>query len=130
MDAIVKYPNRWTAGISGNPNGRPVGARTAFSNAFMRDLAEVWATEGKRCVEHTAKASPETFFAVCSKLLPKDVAVTVEATMPRGLEPEDLAILQAIKAALPNAGEREPAEVLQFVLDAVRAHEAKVIDAT
>jgi hypothetical protein len=28
MDAIVKYPNRWTAGVSGNPNGRPVGSRT------------------------------------------------------------------------------------------------------
>jgi hypothetical protein len=25
----------------------------------------------------TAKASPETFFAVCSKLIPKDVELTV-----------------------------------------------------
>ena|SRR6516165_6195509 len=131
MDAIVKYPNRWSAGVSGNPNGRPVGSRTAFSNAFMRDLAEVWATEGKRCVEHTAKASPETFLAVCSKLLPKDVAVTVEATMPRGLEPEDLAILKTIKAAIPDANDRSPEDVLNYVAAAVRAYGAhQIIDAS
>ena len=131
MDAIVKYPNRWTAGISGNPNGRPVGARTAFSNAFLRDLAEVWTTEGRRCMEHTAKASPETFFAVCSKLIPKDVQLTVEQTAPRGLDADDMSILRAIKQSLPDANSRTPSEVLNYVLDAVRAHSShQLIDAT
>jgi hypothetical protein len=130
MDATVKYPNRWPAGTSGNLNGRPVGSRTAFSNAFMRDLAEVWATEGRRCVEHTAKASPETFFAVCSKLIPKDVQLIVEQTMPRGLEPEDLAILRAIKQSLPDANSRTPSEVLNYVLNAIRSYGAhQIIDA-
>jgi hypothetical protein len=48
MDAIVKYPNRWPAGVSGNPNGRPVGHRTRhqFSAAFLADLAEVWTEHG------------------------------------------------------------------------------------
>jgi hypothetical protein len=130
MNEIATRGRPWPAGVSGNPNGRPAGSRTAFSHAFLRDLAEVWAEHGKETMQHTARTSPETFFAVCSKLIPKDVQLTIEQTMPKGLEPEDLAILKAIKLALPNAGEREPGEVLQFVLDAVRAHEAKVIDAT
>src|SRR6516165_6135838 len=83
MDAIVKYPNRWTAGISGNPNGRPVGSRTAFSNAFLRDLAESWAEHGKATMVHTAKANPEVYFATCARLIPKDVQLTIEQTTPQ-----------------------------------------------
>jgi hypothetical protein len=39
----VSKPTQWKAGVSGNPNGRRVGTRQAFSAAFYRDLAEVWA---------------------------------------------------------------------------------------
>ena len=29
----------WPPGVSGNPNGRPVGSRTVFSQEFLKDLA-------------------------------------------------------------------------------------------
>ena len=29
----------WPPGVSGNPNGRPVGSRTVFSQSFLKDLA-------------------------------------------------------------------------------------------
>jgi hypothetical protein len=38
----------WVAGQSGNLNGRPVGNRTVFSQGFLKDLAEVWASHGKQ----------------------------------------------------------------------------------
>ena len=39
----------WPPGQSGNPNGRPVGSRTVFSQGFLKDLAGVWAAvEAKR----------------------------------------------------------------------------------
>ena len=37
----------WPPGVSGNPNGRPLGSRTVFSQGFLKDLAEVWSEEGR-----------------------------------------------------------------------------------
>ena len=34
-------------GQSGNPNGRQVGSRSAFSAGFTRELAEVWARRAR-----------------------------------------------------------------------------------
>jgi hypothetical protein len=126
MELTKTNNGQWKPGQSGNLQGRPMGSRNQFSNAFMQDLAEVWAEHGKETMQHTARTNPETFFAVCSRLLPRDVAISIQAQQPI-LDAGDLQILKAIKQALPNAGEREPAEVLQFVLDAVRAHQAKVV---
>jgi hypothetical protein len=47
MDEIAIRGRPFPPGVSGNPNGRPVGSRTAFSHVFLRDLAESWAEHGK-----------------------------------------------------------------------------------
>ena len=52
----------WPADVSGNPNGRPVGSRTAFSHGFLKDLAEVWQEHGRDTMLHTAKTQPAMFF--------------------------------------------------------------------
>jgi hypothetical protein len=129
MELTKTNNGQWKPGQSGNQQGRPVGSRNQFSNAFMQDLAEVWAEHGKETMQHTARTSPETFFAVCSRLLPRDVAISIQAQTPV-LDGGDLAILRAIKQAIPNAGDCQPSEVLQHVLDAIRSHNAKLIDAT
>jgi hypothetical protein len=41
----------WPPGVSGNPNGRPVGSRTVFSQSFLKDLASVWAERGRAAME-------------------------------------------------------------------------------
>src|SRR5262245_58131168 len=109
-DEMTKYPNRWLPGQSGNPNGRPLGARTEFSNSFMRDLARVWAKQGGDIIEKVATDDPSRFFAVAASLIPKDVAVTIEQRLPGGLSPEDwsiaMSIFQAINEALPGANQR------------------------
>ena len=126
---LMKTENlgRWRPGQNGNVNGRPVSSRHQFSGAFLRDLAEVWQAEGRGTMLHTAKTQPATFFAVCARLIPSDVKLTVEQTYG-GLAPEDYAILQAIKESLPAANSESPPAILEFVRDAVRAHAATVID--
>jgi hypothetical protein len=125
---VTKFDNgRWKPGQSGNINGRPIGHRTRhqFSAQFLADLAEVWATEGKQTMLATARAQPETFFATCARLIPKDVELTVRQHYSSDLDHADLEILKAIKQAIPDAGHRQPGEVLQFTLDAIRSHGAQ-----
>jgi Family of unknown function (DUF5681) len=115
----ISKPTQWKPGQSGNPNGRPVGTRQAFSNGFLRDLAEVWQAEGKATMQHTAKTQPATFFAVCARLIPSDVKLTVEQTYG-GLDQADFAILRAIKEAIPGANSMSPAAVFEHVLTAIQ----------
>src|SRR3984885_2870250 len=92
---------------SGNLNGRLVGSRSAFSAGFTRDLAEVWAEKGKASMLYTAEKQPAVFFASCARLLPNDVRVTVEQSLPGNLYPADwhlmLEIVEGVKAAIPDA---------------------------
>jgi hypothetical protein len=77
-------------------------------------------------MEHCASTQPETFFAVCARLIGPEVKMTIESE-PVGLEPGDIAVLGAIKEAIPNADKMSPEQVLQHVLEAVQAFESKVI---
>ena len=120
------HPNLrpWPPGVSGNPNGRPLGSRSAFSAGFTRDLAEVWAEKGKASMLYTAEKQPATFFAVCARLIGPEVKLTIEQQLPGTLSPSDwnlmMQILDAVKSAIPDAANRPAGEVLEFVLGALR----------
>ena len=77
----------WPPGVSGNPNGRPVGSRTAFSQGFLKDLAEVWAEHGKETMIKTAQDNPGVFFATCARLIGPEVKLTIEQSLPGNLSP-------------------------------------------
>ena len=102
-----------------------------FSDAFMRDLSASWSQDGATVLKRVAKENPSSYFSVCARLLPAEVTATIEQTVPCGLDADDLAILRAIKQSLPDANSRTPSEVLNYVLDAVRAHSShQLIDAS
>jgi hypothetical protein len=127
----VSKPTQWKPGVSGNPNGKPVGSRQAFSQGFLKDLAEVWQSEGKATIQHTAKTQPAVFFATCARLLPNDVRVTVEQSLPGNLSMEDWQmmkeIIAAVRQAIPDASSEPPGAVLEHVLSALRQADAKLI---
>jgi hypothetical protein len=120
----------WPPGVSGNPNGRPVGSRTAFSHGFLKDLAEVWADRGRAAMEKTAIDQPGVFFATCARLLPNDVRLTVEQSYA-GLSPEGYGVLceviAAVRQALPDADQQQPNAVLNHVLSALRQADSRLI---
>src|SRR5262249_12566689 len=114
----------WQPGQSGNPNGRPVSSRTVFSQAFLKDLAEVWSDHGWEAMVKTAKTNPTVFFATCARLIGPEVKLTIEQQLPGNLSPADwnlmMQILDAVKSAIPDAANRPAGEVLEFVLGALR----------
>ena len=126
MELTTKTENRgrWQPGQSGNMAGKPPGARHRFSAAFLQDLADVWQAHGRETMIATARVNPSTFFAVCARLIPSDVKISVEQTFG-GLSAEDYAILQGIKEALPAANSQNPADVLAYVRDTLRAADAQ-----
>jgi hypothetical protein len=55
-ERAMQKTGRWTPGQSGNPAGRPVGARQRISEQLLSDLAEDWEERGKDVL--TRLASP------------------------------------------------------------------------
>src|SRR5262245_61370310 len=123
----LKNLRPWQQGQTGNPNGRPT-ARSRLTERFIGDVSSAWERHGAVILEKMAVKSPDRFADMCSRLIPRDVTLAIEQRLPGGLDASDWAIFQAIKQAVSDANQREPAEVLNFVLDAIRAHDAKVIE--
>jgi hypothetical protein len=127
--AKTENAGRWKPGQSGNLSGKPVGARHRFSAAFLEDLAEVWTEHGRAAMLACAKQGQRTFFAVCARLIPADVKLTVEQSYG-ALSPEHMAVLEAIRAEVPDANNQAPQAVLEYVKEAVRAHAATKLKST
>ena len=83
-------------------------------------------------MEHTAKSNPEVFFATCARILPRDVQLTVGAQLPGSLGADDwqllIEVLEAVKQALPDVGQRSPGAVLELVTGAIRMASAPTIE--
>ena len=68
---------------------------------------------------YTAEKQPAVFFATCARLLPNDVRVTVERSLPGNLSPTDWQIMreivEAVKTAVPDAASQPAGQVLEYV---------------
>ena len=64
-------------GQSGNPAGRPKGARSKLGEAFIADLAEDWKGNGKATLVEAREKDPAGYVRVVASLLPKDVNLDV-----------------------------------------------------
>ena len=119
------HVSHFKPGVSGNPGGKPVGTRNAFSAAFVGDLHASWAQHGPNVLERVAGAIPA---GRNSNVLGNERAADAQQRLPGGMSAQDLEIFSAIKAAIPDANDRQPGEVFNYVLEAVRSHSAKVIE--
>jgi hypothetical protein len=65
-------------GQSANPAGRPRGARSKLTEAFIADYLAVWERHGLAVLECVAKKEPVAFLHIGSTLIPKKAQFELE----------------------------------------------------
>src|SRR5271166_6142604 len=61
----------WKPGESGNPAGRPKGARHKLAENFITALARHFAEHGVDAINRACKADPGQYLATIARVLPK-----------------------------------------------------------
>ena len=64
-------PFQFRPGVSGNPAGKPKGARDRLGQTVIRDLLADFEEHGKTVIEEVRKKRPEAYLACVVSLLPK-----------------------------------------------------------
>lgn len=63
-------------GVSPNPGGKPSGARNRLTGAFLNDLADHYATEGKGAIKRLCDKDPRAYVRAIIALCPKQFEAT------------------------------------------------------
>lgn len=64
-------PFAWKPGQSGNPAGRPKGARVRFSERFVKDFLADWEEHGAAVIEKVRTEKPDVYLRTATAILPK-----------------------------------------------------------
>jgi hypothetical protein len=69
--ALVAH--QFKPGQSGNPKGRPLGARSKLGELFLENMLEAWEIHGKAAIEDAIAESPSRFVNAVAKVIPKEL---------------------------------------------------------
>ena len=77
LPAVKRTPEGTFVG-SGNPSGRPRGARGVFSEQMIYDFAADWREHGPEVLVAVRKENPVAYLTVAAKLVPKELLLQLE----------------------------------------------------
>jgi Family of unknown function (DUF5681) len=117
---------KFVKGQSGNPAGKPLGARNRLVESFVSDLQEKWRADGKAILD---AVEPAKIVETISRLAPKDLAVTVNERNSLGVDPRLWSGFQRVLAAIEECApaDANPVDVFESLEQLVRCHFAKAI---
>ena len=81
----------WKPGESGNPEGRPRGARSKFGEDFVEGYAEHWAKHGERVLDELVEKDIAAYSRIACAILPKVIE----------LDDETLTAIKDLSKAMP-----------------------------
>lgn len=62
-------------GHSGNPGGKPVGARNRLQAAFLNALGDDFAAHGKEALRRCREEKPDVYVRMVASLMPKELEI-------------------------------------------------------
>ena len=129
MNQQVSKGHRWKPGQSGNPAGRPVGARQRIAERLLEAIAEKWELHGDSVLDRLAADDPKAFAQIAYGLLPRDVFVSVEQRTPGNLDAADWALMLQVLDTIKQCAsiDARPAEIFATIEGALRSHFAKPV---
>lgn len=74
-EATGRIAGRFAPGTSGNPGGRPMGARQRLSEDFINALSDDFAKHGVAVVQQVREEKPVAYLELVAALMPKNVNV-------------------------------------------------------
>ena len=91
---------RFKPGVSGNPAGKPKGARTKLGEAFIEALHESFKSRGVEAIEAVITEKPEQYLKVIASLMPKDVNLNISDDTSEMTDDELAERIQRLTAAV------------------------------
>ena len=79
QQALRRKATQFKPGQSGNPKGRPKGARNRIGTQFLEALEADFNKHGAQAIEQVRQKKPEVYMRVVADLLPKEANINVEA---------------------------------------------------
>jgi hypothetical protein len=97
-----KQDTRFKRGQSGNPAGRPKGARNKVSEKLLEALALDFDTHGKAVIEKVRSDRPHEYLKIVASLVPKQMEIESTA-QPFAIIPQEVESAEAWEKAVAES---------------------------